>query len=299
MEADKYGALVKNLSFKSYGPGHYHQGTIMDSAFLGLDCHIQYGAFWTAGKIGKEPYIPHSHDFDQIMCFLGSDMNDIGDLWAEVEICLGEEMEKHMITSTTAVAIPKGMPHMPVTINRMDKRILMMVISLAPRYSAAPLPTDREPVGPLGWREAKYGKYVLPMSFRRKGAWSYGPLNRDDGGGSIAFVRPNDVGINFTMLYENMKKAPFRLGPDPDKPHAHANAQIMLFLGTDTDDLSKLNAEFEICMGKELEKHSFTQSTAVITPPYLPHWPGGLVKVEKPILMVDIHPAGDSVVTTS
>ena len=33
----------------------------------------------------------------------------------------------------------------------------------------------------------------------------------------------------------------------------------MLFLGTDTDDLSELGAEFEICMGKERERHKFHQ----------------------------------------
>ncbi len=155
MTTTEYESLVKNLAFKDYGPGFYRQGTVMDSAFLGLDCHIQYGMFVTAGKIGSQLYVPHIHDFDQIMCFLGSDQNDLSDLWGEVEICLGNEMEKHMITTTTAVAIPKGMPHMPATINKMEKRMLLMVISLAPKYSCTPLPTDKKPIGPLGFREAK------------------------------------------------------------------------------------------------------------------------------------------------
>jgi hypothetical protein len=72
----------------------------------------------------------------------------------------------------------------------------------------------------------------------------------------------------------------------------------MLFLGTDTDDLSELGAEFEICMGKEAERHVFTKPTAVVTSPHLPHWPGGLIKLTKPIIMADIHPTGDSRVTS-
>ena len=298
MAATKYGEYVKSLSFKDYGMGCYRQGTMMDSEFLGLDIHIQYGAYWTAGRMGKEPYLPHVHDFDQIMLWLGADTNDLGELGAEVELCIGEEMETHMITTSTAVAIPRGLPHMPATITRMDKRIVFMVISCAPKYDASPISTDRKPSEPVGMRSAKYSQHVLPLSFRRKGAWFYGPENRDDGGGSIAFIRTQDLGFDFTMLYESMKRAPYRIGPDPYKPHTHANTQVMLFLGTDTDDLSELGAEFEICMGKEEERHVFTTPTAVVTPPYLPHWPGGVIKLTKPIIMADIHPSGDSRVTS-
>jgi hypothetical protein len=70
----------------------------------------------------------------------------------------------------------------------------------------------------------------------------------------------------------------------------------MLFLGSDPNDLTDLGGEFEICMGKEEERHVFTKPTAVITAPFLPHWPGGAVKVSKPMIMMDIHPSGDSVV---
>ena len=298
MAATKYGEYVKSLSFKDYGMGGYRQGTVMGSGFLGLDVHVQYGAYWTAGRMGKEPYLPHVHDFDQIMLWLGSDTDDLSELGGEVALCLGEEMETHVFTNSTAVAIPKGLPHMPATITRMDKRIIFMVISLAAEYNASPISTDGKPSEPVGWKNAKYRKHLLPLSFTRKGAWFYGPDNRDDGGGSIAFVRTQDLGIDFTLLYESMKKAPYRLGPEPDKPHAHANTQVMLFLGTDTDDLSELGAEFEICLGKEEERHVFTTPTAVVTPPYLPHWPGGVIKITKPIIMADIHPSGDSPVTT-
>ncbi len=294
MAAMKYQQYVKSLPFKEYGPGGYRQGTVLDSEFIGMDVHVQYGAFWTATKIGKAPYVPHVHDFDQVLLFVGSDMNDPGDLFAEVEMCLGENLETHVFTSSSAVAIPRGLPHMPATITKMDKRVILYVISLAPKYSATQVSTDKQPSKPVGWRHAKYKKQIVPLSFTRKGAWYYGPDNRDDGGGSLSFIRSEDLGITFSMIYEVMKKAPYRLMPDPDKPHAHANPQVMLFLGTDADDLSELGAEFEICMGKEREKHVFTTPTAVITPPNLPHWPGGITKLTKPIIFADLHIGGDS-----
>ena len=52
MSATKYGEYVKSLSFEDRGQGCCRQGTVMDGKFLGLDVHIEYGACWTAGKMG-------------------------------------------------------------------------------------------------------------------------------------------------------------------------------------------------------------------------------------------------------
>jgi hypothetical protein len=292
MVTGKYDEYVKSLFFTEYGAGCYRQGIELTGQFLGIDAHIRYGAYWTGGRMGQAHNMPHVHDFDQIILWLGSDMNDLSDLHAEVEVCLGDEMETHIITSSTAFAIPKGFPHFPATINTMDKRIVYMEISITPEYQEKVMPSDKKPSEPVGMR-SKYGKYKIPLAFRRKGAWTYGPTNRDDGGGSIAYVRTEDAGIDFMMIYENMKKAPYRIGPDPDKPHTHPTTQAMLFLGSDTADLNELGAEFEICLGKEEERHVFTRPTAIITPPYLPHWPGGVLKLSRPILMLDVHPFGN------
>ena len=294
METTKYCHLVKNLEYQNYDRGCIRQGIEMTPEFLGINAHIQYGACWMPGKMGKPGAgreLPHVHDFDQVMIFLGADMNDMSDLGAEIELCLGPEQETHITTSAAAVAIPRGFPHYHATVNSMDRRFIFMEVSITSRYQETPVETDKKPTPPLGWN-SQYKKHILPLSFMRKGAWHYGPLNRGDGGGSISFVRTQDLGIDFVMLYENMKKAPYRIGPD-ENPHAHPTTQVMCFLGSDPDDLSQLGAEFEICMGKEQERHVFTSPTAVVTPPFLPHWPGGVVKLSKPIIMADIHPFGN------
>lgn len=293
MAATKYGKHIKTLKFKEYEQGGLRQECVMDGKYLGIDAHIKYGVFWTGGKIGKNPDKPHVHDFDQVILFAGSDMDDIGELGAEVELCLGENLETHMITTTTAVAIPRGVPHFPATVNFLYKRFFYYEISIAPVYRETVYKTNKKPTPVVGWR-ADTRKYIMPLSFSRKGAWHYGPLNRDDGGGYISFVVTKErVGFDFVMLYESMKKAPYRIGPDPDHPHTHPTTQVMCFLGTDTDDPTDLGAEFDICLGKEEERHVFKKSTAVVTPPFLAHWPGGLLKLDKPIIMADIHPFGN------
>src|SRR3972149_3503590 len=150
MAPKQYAKYVKNLPIKDYDEGGFRQGTELTSAWLGFDVNIKYGTYWTAGKIA--PYTPHVHDYDQVLLFAGSDMDDIGELGAEVALCLGEDMETHMITTTTARAIPRALPHFPATVNRLDKRFLFMEISIAKECRETPLDTGKKPGGFAGWR---------------------------------------------------------------------------------------------------------------------------------------------------
>jgi hypothetical protein len=50
-------------------------------------------------------------------------------LGAEVELCLGEDRERHMITTSTSVAISKGVPYSPATIRTMENPFIFMAVS--------------------------------------------------------------------------------------------------------------------------------------------------------------------------
>ncbi len=289
MTETKYGQHIKSLIFKDDGPGLYRQGTVMTGEFLGLDVHIQYGTYWSAGKMGKEPYGPEVHDFDQVLYWLGADTSDLGELGAEVELCLGEELETHMITTSTAVFIPKGVPHLPATVNRVDKRFIFLEVSIAPEVKTTMVPTDKRPSEPVGW-QSKYRDHISQVPFIRKGAWSYGPKNRDDSGGALASIRFKESDL--LMMCESLKKAPYRFGPKPDKPHTHPNLEILIFMGVDCNDLSELGGELEISLGKEMERYLINKPTVVVVPGGLPHNPLTITKVNKPFILTDVRPYG-------
>jgi len=124
MAKSKYGHMIKDFSFKDYGPGDFRQGTKMAGDFFGYDVCLEYGTYYSAGKMSNTPKQAVSHTYDKVMIWMGTDTYDMGYLGAEVELCLGEEKEKHMITTATAVAVPKGIPHLPADINRMDDRFV-------------------------------------------------------------------------------------------------------------------------------------------------------------------------------
>lgn len=76
---------------------------------------------------------PHEHDFDQFLCFLGRPEN-ARDFDAEVELSLGKEGEKYLIDKTTIVHIPPGLTHCPINFKRIGKPVLLVNITLSPKY---------------------------------------------------------------------------------------------------------------------------------------------------------------------
>lgn len=295
MAKTKYGRYVKKLEFKDDSSGINRQVTQLSGESFGLDFHIQFGTFVAAGKMGKRLYSPHSHDFNQIMLFIGTDTDDMGELGAEVELCMGKEGEKYMITTSSSVWIPKGLPHFPATINRMDNRFIYMEVSYASEYKEKSVRYDKKafksaPI--MGWK-GKYRKHIKNTAFIRKGAWMYGPKNRDDSGGQLAFIYNKEPdAFEFLIMCESLKKAPYRFMPLPDRPHAHLRPEILFFIGTDTNNLGYLGGEAVICLGKEMERHVITEPTAVVIPKGLAHNPLIITKIDRPFLLTDVRPSG-------
>jgi hypothetical protein len=294
MMETKYGNSIINLVFDNNRSGLYRQVTSYSGQSFGLDFHVEYGTYWAAGKMGTEPYGAHAHEYNQVLVFIGTDTANIGDLGAEVEVCLGSQCEKHMIATSTAISIPKGMPHFPATLNRLDRRFIYMEVSCTSEPKEMPIELSQESIAsaPVSTRGSKYGDNIINMSFVRKGAWSYGPRNRDDSGGHLAIVNKSNSEFDFAILHETLKKAPYRFGPIPDKPHVHSDLEILTFMGTNTDDLSELGGEVEVSLGKEAERHIITQPSAIVVPGKFPHCPVVVTRVDYPLFLTDIRPFG-------
>jgi hypothetical protein len=82
---------------------------------------------------------PHSHDFDEFLCFLGCDPANELDFKAEVELSLGKEKEKQVIDVPTIVCIPMGLIHGPINFKTVDKPVLFCHIYTSPEYVRKPV----------------------------------------------------------------------------------------------------------------------------------------------------------------
>ncbi len=92
---------------------------------LQLDDDTIKGAFGVVcvwfHKDSDSPNYAHSHDFDEVIAFIGTDSKHPGDLGGEVELWLGGE--KHIITKSFLAFIPKGLVHCPLIVRKVDRPI--------------------------------------------------------------------------------------------------------------------------------------------------------------------------------
>lgn len=108
------------------------EGKTLDrTLLLGIQDSILKGSFfagceWLWQLTGDGPVkieVPHSHDFDEIIGFAGSNRNHPRDLGGEIEFHIGGETLT--LTKTCLIFITRGTPHCPVVIKRIDTPIFM------------------------------------------------------------------------------------------------------------------------------------------------------------------------------
>ena len=77
---------------------------------------------------------PHKHDCDEFLFFIPADSENWPDLGGEAEIALGEEWEKHTITTAAIICLPPGIQHAPIFIKKVDRPFYFGHCLLASKY---------------------------------------------------------------------------------------------------------------------------------------------------------------------
>ena len=81
--------------------------------------------------VGKfHTHDPHVHPNDEILVFVGADIDRPDYLGAEIEIFMGEEMESHVFNKPTVVIAPAGLVHCPLDVKRVDDPWMFSAICL-------------------------------------------------------------------------------------------------------------------------------------------------------------------------
>jgi hypothetical protein len=99
--------------------------TTVRQRVLYLDDEVVKGAFYLATSwfwkgTGPGPQA-HTHDFDEVLGFFGTNPDDVYDLGGEVELWL--EDEKYLLTNSFIAYVPKGLRHCPLRVIRADRPI--------------------------------------------------------------------------------------------------------------------------------------------------------------------------------
>ncbi|MCC7461321.1 MAG: hypothetical protein IT480_02535 [Gammaproteobacteria bacterium] len=74
----------------------------------------------------------HSHPFDEVLGFFGSDPEHPDELNAVIEISI--DGEKHVLTKSALVFVPKNIKHCPLTIQKVDRPVLFFTTGPTASY---------------------------------------------------------------------------------------------------------------------------------------------------------------------
>ena len=100
---------------------------------------------------------PHIHKEAEILMLIGTNPDDPTDLGAEVELQMGEEREKHIITKSTIVFIPPYLVHCPYIIRRTDRPWIFVEVNQGPVHTEKLFPqilTEEERAS-VDWSKCK------------------------------------------------------------------------------------------------------------------------------------------------
>jgi hypothetical protein len=134
----KYGKYV--LTTELYHKIAHYTGTSLVARDGKLQGNVSMCYHCLAKPISFDK--PHSHAFEETLCFIGGNPLDITDFSAVVEYTI--DGEKHVLTKPGCVTMPPNLPHCPVSVKNVspEKPIVFMEVSAATSYGT---PKDAKP----------------------------------------------------------------------------------------------------------------------------------------------------------
>jgi hypothetical protein len=83
---------------------------------------------------------PHKHKYPETVMHLGTDPDHPLDLGAEVEFCLGPELEKHIITTSSVVYLPTDFIHGPWIIRKVTRPFIVVTVEQSTKHNEKSFP---------------------------------------------------------------------------------------------------------------------------------------------------------------
>jgi hypothetical protein len=287
MPVTKYGKYITREIIKQ---SKYSQITTpiakYDGDRGGDDFKFEWSCITKPFTMDNEPEV---NNCDQYMLFASSNTEDFSDFQAEIELPLGPEGKKQIITQPKLVYIPRGLKHGPVKFKSIKKHIAFMNIFLSPQVSTDWVAPD----------ESKYIAKLGPLST---------PVARPGTAPSIQASHPTgtpfrhirEVPMPALELFSEKLGFPGKLCMgyfivkyrefaylEPVHYHTFIH-QRHIYLGSNPTDIEDFDADIELWLGKEREKHVIDTCAVNHMVPGLVHLGDEIRRVGKPFLSIGV-----------
>ena len=105
----------------------YLDSEVIKGAFY-VECHW----FWPTEQKDTSSPDPHTHEWDEVIAFFGTDPNNLHDLGAEIELFI--DGEQNLINETFLAFIPAGIVHCPLNILSITKPVFHFAVGQGKQY---------------------------------------------------------------------------------------------------------------------------------------------------------------------
>ena len=257
---------------------------IMDGFFY-VDCNWLWSG--SAEDTAEEP---HSHDFDEVIGFVGSNREDPRDLGGKITIWLDGKEE--VLTKTCLIFVPAGTKHCPILFNRIDGPIFFVTISPVGRY------TRQAGDSPPAPRDPSLPKYTIIDEVKKDFTVAAAgkdapppppppPPGTSPKGARVLHLE-DDIAkgsfyVDFVWMYEGSGQAPAPV-------HSHEWPELIAMAGCDPEHPHDLGGKMSVVLGDE--EHVITKSSLVCIPKGLAHCPWKWEIITKPTLAFTAGPSG-------
>lgn len=108
---------------------------------LWMDSDVCEGAFqmntaWYFAPAPRDPiFLEHTHSYDELIGFFGSDPDDPYDLGGVIEFTMDGEARR--LTRSTMIWCPAEMPHNPMRILEVERPIFHFSVVMSPTYAGS------------------------------------------------------------------------------------------------------------------------------------------------------------------
>ena len=147
MSEIKYGNL-----FYTYDPAHDKGRPVSpgipfriiarlnDTIFKGSFFYFVHWVLPHATPFLEVGHPPHIHKDAELLFHIGTNPDDPTDLGAEIEMYMGKELERHVITKSTVIYIPPNFIHCPWKAIRTDRPWIFVEVNQGPVHTEKGFP---------------------------------------------------------------------------------------------------------------------------------------------------------------
>ena len=93
----------------------------LDSEVIKGAFYVESVWFWPTDKVDTTSPEPHTHDYDEVLAFVGTNFEDPNDLGAEIELRI--DGEQNLMNKSFLAFIPAGIVHCPLNLLKVTRPV--------------------------------------------------------------------------------------------------------------------------------------------------------------------------------